>query len=219
MSRTSAGFITVFLAALALNGCDKQPVNVAPKAESLTDHQVAHSWRVEEMRRRIATGIDVNSRNDLGQTLLYVAVKGAHIEMIELLLDAGARINGPQSSTGRTVLFQACFDGYHVDLTASAMLQEPDRDAAPFVDLLIARGADVNEQDHFGATALHAAVAGNNLHVVRILLERGADPTLVEEAGKSPLDYAIESKFAEIIDLLCHHSPNLIPCASGSSVP
>lgn len=219
MSRRLIHYLIALISAGVLASCEQPQQNIAPSPQSKSDHEVAHTSNVDEMQNRIAAGLDINARNRDGQTLLYTAVSGAHLAMVTLLLDAGANIDGPQSAAGRTALFFASFDGRHADLAASALLDEPDRNAAPFVSLLIERGADVNEQDRYKATALHAAVAGKHVHVVRILLENGANASLMDDRGRTPLDDAIELGLQDIVDVLCGHSPNLMPCANGNSVP
>ena len=44
---------------------------------------------------------------------------------------------------------------------------------------LIKKGADVNMQNKAGESALHHAVANNHTNVVRVLLERSKDPSLL----------------------------------------
>jgi hypothetical protein len=50
-------------------------------------------------------------------------------------------------------------------------------------------GAPVDEKDSSGWTGLHHAVAGERFDIVAFLLRMGADPTVKNNAGKSPLDF------------------------------
>jgi len=52
--------------------------------------------------------------------------------------------------------------------------------------VLLQAGADVNKQCEHGRTALHMATAWGHADVVQLLLENGANPTIVDEEGLTP---------------------------------
>lgn len=55
---------------------------------------------------------------------------------------------------------------------------------------LVARGVDINRADYDGRTALHLAASEGTADAVQFLMERGADPSLVDRWGNTPLDDA-----------------------------
>jgi uncharacterized protein len=62
--------------------------------------------------------------------------------------------------------------------------------------------ADVNTPSADGTTALHWAVRGNDVEVIAMLLNAGADPTAANRYGLRPINLAAENGSAAAIDLL-----------------
>ena len=56
------------------------------------------------------------------------------------------------------------------------------------------RGVNCLEQDGYGRTALHYAVESRNKDLVLMLLSEGADPTLQDVYGFSPLILYLKGK-------------------------
>ena len=80
-------------------------------------------------------------------------------------------------------------------------------DAAFVCDLvkvreLLAAGADPNERDEDGRTALFSAVLGGSLGLVGLLLESGADVNARDHHGFSALHFAAQEDVPEMVRLL-----------------
>ena len=56
--------------------------------------------------------------------------------------------------------------------------------------VLLEAGADVNKQCEHGRTALHMAAAWGHADVAQLLLENGANPTIVDGEGMAPPNVA-----------------------------
>jgi ankyrin repeat protein len=70
------------------------------------------------------------------------------------------------------------------------------------IELLLDLGADVNAQNtRSGSTALHQAVKTGNVEIVRMLLVRDVDRSLIDGDGRTALDLAINDGDEDIIDL------------------
>lgn len=95
-----------------------------------------------------------------GWTLLHLAPTA---EIAELLLSHGAEIDAANR--------HKVFGPGNRPLHAAVYMDRLD-----VVELLIARGADVNATDDAGWTPLHLAVANGRLETAQRLLEAGADP-------------------------------------------
>ena len=67
---------------------------------------------------------------------------------------------------------------------------------------LVREGIEVDQQDRFGATALHWAVENDRRRVVRALLEHGARTDLLDRGGQNALDAALHLDRSEVADTL-----------------
>ena len=123
--------------------------------------------------RLLEAGADADAADDHGVTPLERAAENASLAMVELLLDGGADADAARTS-GLTPLMTAARTG----------------DAA-IVEALLDRGADVNAVTvETRSTALMWALAAPHHDVARLLLARGADPTLETSAGFTTLMFA-----------------------------
>ena len=57
------------------------------------------------------------------------------------------------------------------------------------LEMLLYFGLDPDETGDSGTSALHQIVKDGRPDLVEVLLERGADATLEDRAGRTPLDY------------------------------
>jgi len=127
-----------------------------------------------------------------GFPALALAAHFGHVNTARWLLDRGADVNRAA--------------GHHLGVTPlHAALFGRQIEAAL---LLIERGADVTLArggtgwKRAGWTPLHYAAGFGFTALVDPLLDRGADPSRVDEEGKTPLQVAIETNHGEIADTL-----------------
>lgn len=110
-----------------------------------------------------------------GTTALHCAVRSGNLETVTLLLDAGADIN-------------ICRFGRQ-----SPLLIAVSNGLVDIVKLLLSRGARVDLRAPVvyspptGGTALHAAAIANNLELVELLLDSGANPNIRYKNGDTVL--------------------------------
>jgi ankyrin repeat protein len=139
----------------------------------------------------IAHGADVNARDTYGKgAILYASARGFD-DIVGRLLDAGVDARARYDNDLTALMWAA---GHDEGVGAPAVEH--------VVDLLLARGASLNDADNRGRTALMIAAELGYPATVDLLLKRGADAALKDREGKTALDLA---KNAEVRERLAAH--------------
>jgi hypothetical protein len=125
--------------------------------------------------------IRLEARASNGDTALMLASYLSNFRAVDLLIDAGAKIN----QSGWTALHYAASVG-----DTKIML------------MLLDKTADIDAKSPNKTTPLMMAVRSGNSSAVQLLLDRGADSNLINEMGLSALDFAIQLEKREIAGLL-----------------
>ncbi|KAJ5802216.1 uncharacterized protein N7503_004666 [Penicillium pulvis] len=138
----------------------------------------------------LAHGANPNLDPRYGLKVLEAAAAGGTVEAVQLLLDAGAH-----TSNGAPLYYAAgaCPPGANPHMGTVRPSADFDNNRIPVMELLVERGADVNEKletRHMvaGYPLVHAVMAGA-VGRVKWLLEHGADVRLKGAFG-SAVDYA-----------------------------
>lgn len=119
-------------------------------------------------------GADLHLSNLEGHTVMHKAAMGDQVHMLALLRKKGINID-IKNRFNQTPLMLAA--------------EHASEEAANF---LIAWGADINQQDkETGKSVLHFAVEAGSRKIVRKLLLRGADRTLSDLDGHTPMDISL----------------------------
>ena len=124
---------------------------------------------------------------DIGTTPLLRAARGADVAAIERLVAAGALVDLPQRD-GITPLMAAVGAGASSIDTRGKFRTAVE--ALETADALLAAGAALDETDARGRTALHYAAAAGYTDVAVLLVNRGANLTIADADGVTPVDAA-----------------------------
>jgi ankyrin repeat protein len=124
---------------------------------------------------------------DIGTTPLLRAARGADVAAIERLVAAGALIDLPQRD-GITPLMAAVGAGASSIDTRGKFRTAVE--ALETADALLEAGAAIDQTDARGRTALHYAAAAGYTDVALLLVERGANLTVADADGVTPVDAA-----------------------------
>src|SRR5258707_13514617 len=115
----------------------------------------------------------------VGDTALHLAAAGYRVEIVRVLLAAGADPNAARNHRQSGPLHYAA-DGY---------INGPDWDPnrqVKTIRCLLDAGPDINAQDKNGATPLHRAVRTRCAAGVHCLLDAGREPMLKNKSGATP---------------------------------
>ena len=113
-------------------------------------------------------------------SLLYMAVNKRHLRCVNMLIKAGADVNGNNNYQGNTVLI---YTGVRIDEQEDPLLVE-------CVSLLLAAGADVNLLNCNKYSALMYFSREGCMKCVRLLIEAGAYVNIRNKNGESALSLA-----------------------------
>ena len=137
----------------------------------------------------IKAGANVNAKANLGQaaTALMGAAFNGNVELTRLLLAGGAAVDAVSADRSGTVKNGAVLFG---NVTAVHLATSSGN--VDVLKMLLDAGAAVDPRDVRGMTALMWAVGTDRSEprIVRMLLDRGADPLAQSGIGESTLDWA-----------------------------
>ena len=121
----------------------------------------------------------------VGDTALHLAAAGYRVELVQLLLAAGADPNATTNHRQSGPLHYAA-DGY-----ITGPVWDPRRQVAT-IRCLLRAGAEINAQDKNGAAPLHRATRTRCAAAVKCLLAAGSDARLRNKSGSTPFHLAVQ---------------------------
>jgi ankyrin repeat protein len=179
----------------------------------------ARTGNASAVKALIAAGAKVDAKEPgHNQTALMWAATEKHPEAVQVLLSAGAEVRARSLTYSQTVTSEVTQRlgreelNYTVLRGGSTPLLFAARSGdAESVRLLLAAGADVNDTQPDGMSALTLAAHSGNGPAGHVLLEKGADPNAAG-IGYTALHAAIlRSDLALVKDLLAHGAnPNAV---------
>jgi ankyrin repeat protein/beta-lactamase regulating signal transducer with metallopeptidase domain len=190
-------------------------------------HQAVADGDIEQVKKFIAAGADVNARDNQSLTPLHFAAKGGHEEIARLLIAEGANVNVKMVDDSWTPLLTAAKNGHtklvKLLLEKGAKVDVGDdygytplyysiwSDDEESVRMLIAAGADVNrrvnEKDEYNA--FFEAVWMGDAGIVKALIDADANVNYKDKGGRTPLHDVIEAADADVAKLFVGTGVNI----------
>ncbi|MBL8832894.1 MAG: ankyrin repeat domain-containing protein [Rhodospirillales bacterium] len=161
-------------------------------------------------RRLIAAGAALDARDAGGRTALLLATHANHVAAAKALIEAGADVNAKDAIADSPFLYAGAEGRDEIlkmTLAAGADLRSVNRYGGTAlipaahhghvstVRILLETAIDIDHVNRLGWTALLEAVIlgdGGAAHteIVRLLVEKGANPGIADRDGTTPLDHA-----------------------------
>lgn len=146
----------------------------------------------EIIKLLLESGADINAYDEKGENAFHKALKAKNnIESIKLLLDNGCDVNSKVFDSEKTPLIYA-------------VIYDDSK-----VSYLIEKGANVNDSDKSGMSALNYAVKNNNKNVAEKLISANADINVKTADGETVLIEATKLGFSDIAHLLITNNAKL----------
>ncbi|XP_048251563.1 protein HOS4-like isoform X1 [Haliotis rufescens] len=142
----------------AVTTSKKPATQATPSPADCEDlHGASIAGNLEEVKRILSLGADVNCRWGWGQTPVMWAARWGHRDVVELLVSEGADVS-LVNRYGRNTLHWACSGG-HLETVKY---------------VLSLHVVDIDARDNYGQTAADVARLGGHTRVVDLLVSRGA---------------------------------------------
>ncbi len=190
---------------LLTSACDGESMNV--NKENIFSYTRGNN--VDAINSYVKSGGDVNEVNNEGNSLLMLAINNDSYQSFRFLLVSGANPNFRNDQANprdRLVVMEkaaiADSSAYLKDAleyggnpnalgsygNKSVLFQAIMATKIDNVKLLVASGADINAIGINGKTPIHTAISINNYEIACYLLEAGADLSIKNKWGYSPID-------------------------------
>ena len=220
---SSTALIAAALLSVAASSLAQTPPSQSEIANYQGLHAAAHHGEVDTIRGLVAAGANLEARDSAGRTPLHVAAFASQDTAVQALEKAGADLNALENQAYDIVTIAAVANDLELIDLALTLGANASNITSPYdgtaliaaahlghhevVKRLITGGAPLDHVNNLVWTALiEAVVLGDggpdHIETVRALVNAGADKTIGDRQGITPLEHAQTRGYKEMINLL-----------------
>jgi|JI10StandDraft_1071094.scaffolds.fasta_scaffold366695_2 hypothetical protein len=226
-NRLLAWPMSACIALAGLGFAAQAQAQVAPSAAEVARysglHAAAHRGELAQVKKLLASGAQIDTRDPYGRTALHVATFARQREVIKALAQAGANLGLLENDRYDAVTIASVADDEPtlrvlLELGASAKLTTSRYDGTALIAAahlghdgvvrqLITAGAPLDHVNNLHWTALIESIVlgdGGARHqaVLQALLDAGASTRLADREGNTPLVLAKARGYAAMVEML-----------------
>ena len=198
-------------------------VNAVDSKKSTALHDACRKGHAKIVDLLLKNKAVIDQKNGAGETPLFVAINARHTQVAKELIALGASINETDNKK-RSILERACQSNDQEivglvlkspkfkDINAKNSNNETPLHIAStisdpqIVQMLILKGALLEEKDKEGETPLHKATMSRSLSKIEMLIDNNADLSAVNKYGETPLHLAARNADIKSVELLLNQN-------------
>ncbi len=186
-------------------------------------HAAAAQGDIALIKQLIAAGANLNATDAYGRTPMHVAAHQSHDDAVLALAEAGGDANLLKHDKYDNISIAAAVNDADMVRTAvkaggstknvtsiydgTALIAAAHLGNWESIDVLIQAGAPLDHVNNLGWTAMIEAVIlgdGGERHQksLKLLIDAGADESITDRSGRTPLDLARERGYADMVKML-----------------
>lgn len=182
----SQSLVSELPAAVGTSCAQAPTTHAVPHGTTLSDLKAAiDSGNVAAVRAIINATPDFGLLDPAGDSALLLAAELKQVEIVKILLDAGARISDVNQA-----------------LAARSLRVAASEDSSAGVEAWVAAGADINGKNQNQATALMLAAQRGHVNAAQALVKFKADVDAMNKQGETALTLAAVSGHVDMVKLL-----------------
>ncbi|XP_071098364.1 putative ankyrin repeat protein RF_0381 [Haliotis cracherodii] len=189
-------------------------------------YDASEAGHLEEVKRLLSLGVDVNCKGLRGRTPVMVAAYSGHRDVVELLVSQGADVS-LVDEVDNDILHLACVGGdletveFVLSLNLVDINSRGERSRTPVmraalgghrdvVELLVSEGANVSLVDEDGDNIVHLACVGGDLETVKfVLVLNVVDINRRGLGSRTPVMWAAVWGHRDVVELLVSEGANV----------